>query len=211
MDRQPTVSSVVDYISCLSFNPTGLNDVKANLINTILISHGIKIGTIQEHFLLEKNLHRLKKYFPQYEIFSLSAYKNTVQINSGRPSGGLAFLYHPSLSKFISRVTCPNSYRVQGLKLNLPNDPYIFINCYFPVDNRNDAIDDLINVLQDIKYIVDSCEPNCKVVLLGDLNADFSRDTAFVTFLKDFLTENNLSAMDLFVGNRQFITKCRRK
>ena len=195
MDRQPTVSSVVDYISCLSFNPTGLNDVKANLINTILISHDIKICTIQEHFLLDKNLHRLKKYFPQYEIFSLSAYKNTVQINSGRPSGGLAFLYHPSLSKFISRVTCPNSYRVQGLKLNLPNDPYIFINCYFPVDNRNDVIDDLINVLQDIKYIVDSCEPNCKVVLLGDLNADFSRDTAFVTFLKDFLTENNLCSV----------------
>ena len=95
----------------------------------------------------------------------------------------------------MSRVICPNSSRVQGLKLNLPNDPYIFINVYFPVDPRNDQTDELIKVLQDVAFILDSCDQNCKIVLMGDLNADFGRGTDFVTLLKSFLHDHNLGTL----------------
>lgn len=189
------VSSIVDNISALSFNSTGFNAFKADFINTILLSHSIQICAIQEHFLLEKNLHFLQKYFPQYEIFSLPAYKSTDQIHGGRPSCGLALLYNHNLSKYVSRVTCPYSSRVQGLKLNLPNDPYLFINCYFPVDTRNSETGELIRVLQDVKFVLESCDQNYKIVLLGDLNADFSRDTEFVTLLRNFILDNNLGTL----------------
>ena len=51
-----TVSDIVDHISAISFNSTGWNDVKANLINTMLHSLGIHICAIQEHFKLDKNI-----------------------------------------------------------------------------------------------------------------------------------------------------------
>ena len=83
---------IINNIASLSFNTTGMSDFKGNFINTILLTHSIQICGIQEHFLLEKNLHKLKKYFPQYDVFGLSAFKSNAQIHGGRGSGGLAIL-----------------------------------------------------------------------------------------------------------------------
>ena len=101
--------------------------------------------------MLENNLYKLKQSFPDYDIFSLPAIKSNSHIHSGRPSGGLALLYNKKISQFITPVTCPYSNRVHGVKLNLQDSCYMFINCYFPVDNRNQDNDLLLRVLQDVK------------------------------------------------------------
>ena len=72
---------------------------------------------------------------------------------------------------------------------------YLIINCYFPVDQRNLDIDNLIRVLQDVKFILDSCGNDIKVILTGDLNADFDRNTNFVSHVKTFLVDNNLQSL----------------
>ena len=133
MDDQNTT---VSYISSLSFNTTGWSNFKGNLINTILLSHSIMFGAIQEHFLLENNLYKLNQAFPDFEVFSLPAVKSNSQINVGRPSGGLSIMYRRSIAKFVTHIICPNSTRVHGVRLDLPHSSYVFINCYFPVDSR---------------------------------------------------------------------------
>ena len=182
----------MDNIACLSYNSTGWSDFKATLINTILLSHGIQICAIQEHFLLESNLYKLKQAFNNFEVFSLPAVKSNNQVHSGRPSGGIALLFDKKLCSFVKQVVCPDSSRVQGIQLNLPNSSYLFINCYFPVDQRNENNDGLLRTLQDIQYCIDQCQDDCNVCILGDLNFEVNRNTAYANLVKTFLLENNL-------------------
>ena len=110
------------------------------------------------------------------------------QTKLGRPSGGIAFFYHKSLNNCATRITVPNSHRVQGLKLKCTNaESVVFINTYFPTDPGGNQIDNtvLLETLQDIKYVIDSCDPNCKIVLLGDLNTDFIRNSSFTNLVVD--------------------------
>lgn len=185
------VTNLNKNISVLSYNTTGWSEFKGNMICNLLSDKDIQICALQEHMMLAPNFHKIKKHFSQYELFSLPAFKNNNQVHSGRPSCGLAFLYHNKLSKHITRLTCPNSNRVQGLRLNLSNNSYVFINVYLPVDSRNNDIGELIKVIQDIKYIIDESNDS-KIILLGDMNCDFSRDNNFVNFIKQFFLDNDL-------------------
>ena len=185
------VSNICDNLSILSFNTTGWNSFKGNLINTILLSHSVQICLIQEHFLLDSNIVKLKQSFQQYDVFSIPAVKSNFQIHGGRPSGGLAIIFHKNISRFITHLSCPNSHRVHGIKLNLPQASYLFINCYFPVDKRNADNDELLLVLQDIRYMLGLCDELCNVFIIGDLNFDPSRNTDFVNLVKNFLVEFN--------------------
>ena len=63
------------------------------------------------------------------------------------------------------------------------------------MDKRNLENDDLLKVLQDVKYVIDQCDDSCNVILLGDLNFDPSRNTDFVDKVKTFLSDNNLSSV----------------
>ena len=186
---QDTVS---ELLTLLSHNTTGWGKFKAKFLRSIIDSKDIDIAVIQEHFLLKQNLFKLQEYFPDFDIFALPAVKNNSQITRGRPSGGLAFLYKNKFGNKITRIEVPNSNRVQGLKLDLHNESYVFINAYFPVDKRNRDIDDLITVLQDISFIFDKYHDQCKIVLLGDLNCDFNRNTVFVNYFVNYVFEHNL-------------------
>ena len=91
----------------------------------------------------------------------------------------------------------PGSSRVQGLKLTLPDFKAMYINVYFPTDPQTNNFDDtdLLKTLQDIMYLVDSCDNECKVVIMGDINTHFARDTAFVRIVRQFLYDNNMISL----------------
>ena len=195
MAGTPIIDNSTNQLSLFSYNSTGWNAHKAKMINDFLILKSIKIVALQEHFLLKQNLHKIQEHFLNYELFALPAVKSNTQITRGRPSGGLAFLYSNTLSSNIERISVPNSSRVQGIKLNLNNTFYVFINVYFPVDKRNGEIDELIKVLQDIQYILDLCNDQCNIIFMGDLNADFSRDTVYVNHVKEFMLNHSLCSV----------------
>ena len=187
--------TVSDSLSLLSYNSCGWNKYKVDYIFNTFKSYGIDIGAFQEHLLLKHNLFKLNERFPEYDAFAIPAKKPKSDVSRGRPMGGVAFLYKSTLGNIIKRITCPNSDRVQGLQIFCNNTYYVLINAYFPVDKRNRNIDELISVMQDIKYVIDSCNDNANVTLLGDLNCDFSRDTHFVNHVKNFCMENNLHSI----------------
>ena len=193
MNSTTTADNVSHTITMLSYNSTGWGFDKIDFIRTILLAHGILVCAVQEHFMLKDNLHKLE-CFDNYEVFTVPAFKNNNRVSRGRPSGGLSFFYSHTLSKYATRLNVPNSRRVQGLKLDMPNASFLLINAYFPNDPGNNNLDDtdLLNTLQDINYLLDMAGDNCTVVLMGDLNTDFARNTPFVNIVQNFFQENNL-------------------
>lgn len=181
-------------LSVISHNTTGWSEYKASILNTILLSHSISVFGIQEHMQLKPNLYKIESKFHNYETFSLPAYKSTEFISKGRPSGGLSLGYSKNILNFVEHLVVPNSRRVQGLKVKLPEATYVFINTYFPTDPRTDNFDDndLITTLQDIRFILNTCSISDNLVLLGDLNTDLGRNSRFVNIVKSFIEENNL-------------------
>ena len=87
------IDPVSSNLSMLSYNSTGWSTFKADFINTIMLSHSIHICGLQEHFQLKDNVVKIEQHFKDCEVFSLPAYKSNQCIQSGRPSGGLAFIY----------------------------------------------------------------------------------------------------------------------
>jgi hypothetical protein len=188
-----TTTNSHNNMPMLSYNTMGWNSFKIDYIKSILLTHGVLVCALQEHFILKENLYKLD-CFDTFEVFSIPAHKNNNTVNCGRPMGGLSLIYNHSLSKFATRLCVPRSHRVQGLKLDMPSGEFLFINAYFPNDPGNNNLDDtdLLNTLQDIKYLLDMAGDKCTIVLMGDLNTDFSRNTPFVQIVKNFCQVNNL-------------------
>ena len=184
-------------LSFLSHNTTGWSDHKADTLNTLLSSLGVSFGALQEHMQLSDNLHRISSKLLNYIVFSIPAFKRNDIISKGRPSGGLSFLVKKGLEHYVNHIIVPGSKRVHGLTIKLPEANFVLINCYFPTDPQCNNFDDtsLLETLEDIRYLLNSCD-NCQVpILCGDFNADFSRNSRFVNIVSDFLTEYNLKSV----------------
>ena len=186
MAAQSTINSSVNDVNVMSYNTSGWNVFKAQYIQSMILAHSLHVLVLQEHWLLDKNIHKLDKYFDNFEIFTLPAVKPCSQINKGRPSGGLSILYSKQISPFVKRILCPGSNRVQAISVSCGDVSYVYINCYFPVDPQspNADITDLLKCLQDVQYVVDHCDAGSKLILLGDINIDYSRNTSFVNLVK---------------------------
>ena len=85
------------------------------------------------------------------------------------------------LTKYVSKIKC-DIFRIQATKFNFPNAELLaLLVLYFMVDSQNNNMNDLelLSLLGEIDRILYTTE--CKnVLLVGDINCDFSRPTHFV-------------------------------
>ena len=79
-------------LAAVSYNSSGWNKYIANFIYLILVTHSVAICGIQEHWLLNPNLYKLKENMTDYEVFAIPAVKS--DNCPGRPSSGLAIFFH---------------------------------------------------------------------------------------------------------------------
>ena len=125
-------------------------------------------------------------------MFIVPAMKNSDQVSRGRGKGGLATIWKKNLTKYVSRIKCRN-FRLQATKFSLPGSSLLVINTYFPCDPQNDNFDDteLVTVLADLEDVIRDSQ--CTDILLtGDLNCDFRRQTRFTSLVKDCMTNLGL-------------------
>jgi exonuclease III len=174
-----------------SYNCSGLNN-SSNFIQ-YLLNLGILILGLQETWLLTEKLENLDAIHPDYCFHGQSGIDSTKDIITGRPYGGTAFLWHKSLSKFISPVPCSNK-RVCALQFSshTTND-MLFVNVYMPCDTLNKSVCQVeyLNVLDAIEELIIKYDNN-NVVLLGDWNTDLSRNSAQCQELQNFIDRNNI-------------------
>lgn len=178
-------------LNILSYNSTGFNSAKSDFIKSLVSIHKTDFLCLQEHFLLRSNVFKLQNEFKDFNFSVLPATKPDNAISCGRPTGGLAIIWPKSLRRKVQQLKVNSPSRVQAVMVE---SKIIVINCYFPCDTQNQNFNEweLLKCFEDIRFLIQSF-PDKEVVLAGDLNTDFSRNTPFVNLVRDFVLELKLS------------------
>ena len=164
------------------------------LVSHQIVGENIPILCNQENFLLKANSYKLFQAIPGFHFFINPAIKSSH--DQGRPSNGM-FICVPDCIKSCVTDISPDHWRVQAVVIESAQSKTLLINSYFPYDKRNqedeEDINDLIETLEVIRNIIQGCECD-SVVLAGDLNADYSRNTQHANTVKETIEEQHLTA-----------------
>ncbi len=184
-------STYTDKINIYSYNSRGFGEDKKNICNLLAIKddHTIPIICVQEHFLLRGNSFKEKQCLPDFHVHFKPAVMDS---EFGRPKNGMFVAVPIEIKEHVKDVS-PDHWRVQAILLEVSNCKILIINTYFPTDPRINDFDtsDLLTTLQAIIDVVDKTSFD-NLIWTGDLNADFSRNTKFVSIITQFIDDHNL-------------------
>ena len=173
-----------------SYNSRGFGKEKEAFCNFLLsnkfVGDKIPILCNQEHFILRGNCYRIEQAFPQCHTLIKPAMKEN--FDNGRARNGM-FIAVPKVLINKPLDVSPLHWRVQAALLTCMNSKILIINTYFPVDDRNSKnceSTELVEVLEVIKSIVHKYAHD-KLLLLGDINANFSRRSPHCLYVVNFI------------------------
>ena len=178
----------------LSYNSRGFSEQKQDFCKTLIsqeiIGNREAIFCNQENFLLRNSSYKITRTFPNHHCFINPAIKSNH--DKGRARNGMFIAVPNSLINHVNDVS-PGHWRIQAVKISLPSSTILLINSYFPTDPKTNNFneDDLQETLQVITNVIDKNHFN-SVLLLGDINCDFSRNTRFVQAVQTYLQEYSL-------------------
>ena len=83
--------------------------------------------------------------------------------------------------------------RLQAMKFQFPANSLLVINVYFPCDPRSNNYDDteIFNILSELNIVIKRGMSN-NVLMVGDLNCHFERQSQFTETIKDYFDTLNL-------------------
>ena len=181
------------HLRIASYNSTGLNQMKIEYIRHFLDINKVDILLLQETWLVPRNLQKLGDIHKDYMFHGISGI-NDNEILKGRPYGGIAILWHNSLSCDIKKV-CIASKRLCGIVIKGQYN-LLLLNCYMPCDNGSKSY-----VNEEFMQTCDTMELTVarhlahQVLIGGDMNADFSRGNAQDSYLKDLIIRQNMQCV----------------
>ena len=145
------------------------------LVSQEIVGEKIPILCNQENFILKGNMYKLFQEIPGFHFFVNPAIKDTQ--DKGRPMNGMFICVPDRIKSCVSDVS-PGHWRVQAIIISRGNTKTLLINSYFPVDQRDSVDDghDLDETISVIKNIIRKSGCNT-VMLVGDINADYTRNT----------------------------------
>ena len=134
----------------------------------------------QENFLLKANKFKIEQCLPDHHIYFNPANKERL---IGRPKNGMFIAIPKYLKAKVGGASSVSSLlQVVIMKPGYRN--MLILNTYLPQDPKTEDFetDDLLITLIGIQNILK--ENDCtEVIWIGDINADFSRDTKFVNII----------------------------
>ena len=184
-----------------SYNSRGFSDLKQDFMRFLLTDSAsdssFPILCNQENFILRDNSYKIRKAFPGFHLLINPAVKTN--INTGRPSNGMFIAFPNNIKNNVEDVS-PGFWRIQAAKFSFQSSTLLLVNTYFPTDPQRQNTDnsDLLETLGHIKKVVES-NPCDSVLLVGDLNSDFSRQSSHSEAVKSALDQLRLEvAWDKF-------------
>ena len=147
-------------INISSFNLRGFRS-GVSMLRELCNNHSI-VG-IQEHWLRPDELSKLSVTDTNFECPSASGMSGALTRGAltGRPFGGVAFLWHSSLSNCIEVVNNDIEGRCCVIKLNLINRTVLFFNLYLPCfDGSSEYKNDLCFYAGFITDVLESVDHN---------------------------------------------------
>ena len=176
-------------LQIVTYNCRGLGLQSKGVVNKLCSENDIVL--LQETWLYNDNLNVLNSLHHNFNGFGISSMNSTDRLISGRPHGGIAFLWKNVLSHCVEIVKY-NNPRILGLQVSGANDNVLILNVYMPYDCTYNY-DEYINLLADVNAIVQNAN-TCSVLVVGDFNADFRKP--FGEELITFAQENSLIISD---------------
>ena len=138
----------------MSYNSTGLDNIKSSWIRDLMKTCKIDYFQLQEHFKTTKSLDTFfRREFSTHDSFVIPGYREPFQ-DAGRAKGGLAQLSCKQNDIKKERISTKN-WRIQAQILHINDYKIIWINCYFPTDPKTLQFNDeeLSTVLDEIEQI----------------------------------------------------------
>ena len=180
-DSEQTISKV----TFLSWNSTGIDVIKCEYLNELMDEKEVDFCQIQEHFKTTKNTRNFfAQHFPDYNVSIKEAFRRP-GTDSGRGIAGIGQLMKKDLNINKKRIVF-KSPRIQGHLLEFGNAEILWINIYWPTDNRKQDTEEIINLISELETKI-SHYPEAKLIMGGDWNYNNSIDTAFTRVINEGL------------------------
>ena len=186
-------------LRCCSYNCRGFN---SGLVYLKQYINSFDLCFIQEHWLLEENLHTVCDSFPDFLSVGVSGMDSTSLI-CGRPYGGCSILFRKSLSSCITPLIS-TSNRFCAIRICDSSGLSLLLICvYMSALSVFSYYSEYLQTLGELEGFIEShqCDLN---ILVGDFNVDFDRGGPLAKLLLDFMCELNLTATDLSYRNSYF-------
>jgi len=157
------------------------------------------ILVLQETWLMEHELTILSQIHSEFHGKGLSSMQSDAGILTGRPFGGLAFLWRKSIGQSV-KIISYDDCRLLGLELAMTDTKLLFLNIYMPCSSSNN-IEEFSLYLNKIDSIVTTAD-TVSSMILGDFNANLRMDDSgvinhlFGKRLLTFCEGNNLLCSD---------------
>ena len=137
-----------------------------------LLSHN-DICILSEHHLYECELHKLSNINSNFDVYAKSATSlNNDNIHHHKGHGGVAILWRKSLSHNVRKCTELGNDRICVVKVSTNNSvPIYIIGVYLP--QRDSIISDFDEYLYHLEYIIEKCQSEGYVAIMGDFNCHF--------------------------------------
>ena len=119
---------------------------------------------------------RLNNCHDDYVGYGVSPVDSSDGIISGRPYGGVGFLWKCSLDQYITILDDCYDW-LCGIRICSGNNEYYLLNVYLPYecDENRDTFNDYMT---KIVIYVDTINSTC-VTIIGDFNTDISKKSVF--------------------------------
>ena len=189
-DSQPKTCSK-DSVCLFSYNSRGFTEEKQDICRMLFMNNTQYFPILcgQETFLLKGNSYKISQCLPNARIIFKKAEKDSFE---GRPKNGMFIAIPRELNELVRDVS-PQHWRIQAVVLSASHHRLLIINSYFPTDPRVADFDstDLYSTLAAIGSVMDDNEFD-SIVWMGDINADFERNSTFTKTVAEFIEERRL-------------------
>lgn len=148
---------------------------------------------LQELMLTKQECCILNNFRNDCYGYGVSPVDASLGIIRGRPRGGVGFIWKNRLDPLISIIDCDYDW-LCGIKICDNRKEYYLLNVYLPyeyVDNRDEFMDCIAKLDVFVQNITSTF-----VTIVGDFNANISRQSVFGDILQKFCIDNNLNIMD---------------
>ena len=145
----------------------------------------------QENFVLKGNSYKIRKALTNFHVLIKPAFKDSFE--KGRPRNGM-FIAIPQYLKNNLEDVSPQHWRIQAAVFTCESYKLLFINSYFPVDDRhtlNRNVNELVETLEVVKNVIEK-NPCDHLLFLGDLNAEFLRNSPHCQNIRSFVHNSDL-------------------
>ena len=180
---------MTDTIKISSFNCQGL---KSSLPCVKVLCERANIVALQETWLHSDEVGITDHIHESYVSYSVSSVDETKELRRGRPYGGLSWLWHKGLSKYIDIVDTQDP-RIAGLRYRYGECTMLLLNVYLPTDCAENTDEQQVYLGKLASLIDDAMERHICVV--GDFNA--RPGSAFFSDLSDLCRERDLTIADV--------------